>query len=148
MSRFHIHISVSDLDESIRFYSAVFGAQPTVAKPDYAKWQLESPAVNFAISTHGVAQGVDHLGIQADSAEELAAIEHRLSDAGLATEAQLGATCCYAKSDKHWTVDPQGIAWEAFHSLGAAPTFTGDAAAAREAQSASCCAPSMTGCCS
>lgn len=148
MSRLHIHVSVSDLGQSIRFYSAVFGAQPTVSKSDYAKWQLKSPAVNFAISTHGAQQGVDHLGIQADSAEELAAIEQRLSAAGVTTEAQLGTTCCYAKSDKHWTVDPQGIAWEAFHSLSAAPTFTGEAVDARDVHSASCCAPSMSGCCS
>lgn len=146
MSRLHIHIAVSDLDQSIRFYSAVFGAQPTLSKPDYAKWQLESPAVNFAISTHGARQGVDHLGIQADSAEELAAIEQRLSAAGLASEAQLGTTCCYAQSDKHWTVDPQGIAWEAFHTLGSAPTFS--AQPDQVDQSASCCAPSLTGCCS
>ena len=147
MSRFHIHVSVSDLGQSIHFYSALFGAQPTVAKPDYAKWQLESPAVNFAISTHGAQQGLDHLGLQADSAEELAAIEQRLSAAGLASEAQLGTTCCYAQSDKHWTVDPQGIAWEAFHTLGTTPTFNAQPAAAGQEQSASRCAPSLSGCC-
>ncbi len=138
MSRLHIHIAVDDLQHNINFYSAMFGASPTVLKTDYAKWQLEDPKVNFAISSRGRKAGLDHVGIQADTADELTAIEARLQRANLPGEAQTGTICCYAKSDKYWTVDPQGIAWEAFHTLGEAALFT--ETMPMESGSA-CCAP-------
>jgi len=144
MSRLHIHIAVDDLQHNINFYSAMFGASPTVLKTDYAKWQLEDPKVNFAISSRGRKAGLDHVGIQADTADELAAIEARLQQADLPGKAQIGTTCCYAKSDKYWTVDPQGIAWEAFHTLGGAALFT--ETAPMESGSA-CCAPKHSSCC-
>lgn len=144
MSRLHIHIAVDDLQHNINFYSALFGASPIVMKTDYAKWQLEDPKVNFAISSRGRKAGLDHVGIQADTADELAAIEARLQQANLPGEAQIGTTCCYANSDKYWTVDPQGIAWEAFHTLGEAALFS--ESAPTESGSA-CCAPKLSSCC-
>lgn len=127
MNRFHVHVSVNDLDESIGFYSKLFGTAPTVTEPNYAKWMLEDPRVNFAISHKqcGSAVGVNHLGLQVDSDAELAALETRFAEAGLAGVAEHGATCCYARSDKTWLQDPQGIAWENFHTLGSVPVFGG-----------------------
>jgi hypothetical protein len=138
MKRMHIHISVDDLNKSIHFYSALFGNGPSVAKPDYAKWMLDDPLVNFAISQRGTKTGVDHIGIQADSDEELAEIKSRLDQAELSTLTQEGTTCCYAKSDKHWVIDPTGIAWETYHTLDSAPTFND---AAEQAAESACCAP-------
>ena len=129
MQRLHLHISVADLEQSIDFYSTLFGAQPSVRKPDYAKWMLDDPRVNLAISARDRAPGVDHVGIQAETAEELAAIATRLKDAGEVTFDQTAATCCYAKSDKSWVVDPSGVRWESFHTLGEA-TMYGEAQAA------------------
>ena len=123
MSRLHLHIAVNDIKASIRFYSALFGNAPSVSKPDYAKWDLADPAVNFAISTRGTEPGLDHVGIQADSAAELDSIRQRLDAAGVSGHAQEDAACCYARSDKYWTQDPQGIAWETFHTLDTIPTF-------------------------
>lgn len=146
MSRLHIHISVDDMEKNIRFYSALFGSEPGVSKSDYAKWDLTEPAVNFAISRRGAETGLDHVGLQADSETELAAIQSRLEQAGIAGREQHDAACCYARSDKYWTQDPQGIAWESFHSLGTIPTFScGDEAAATN----SCCVPEINsgGCC-
>ncbi|MGH9578819.1 MAG: VOC family protein [Terriglobales bacterium] len=118
MKRFHVHLSVRDLAESVRFYSTVFGVPPSVEKPDYAKWMLEDPRLNFAISTGGTA-GLSHLGLQADSAEELAAMRSQVAGrAEILDEPE--TSCCYARSSKHWVRDPQGIRWEAFHTLGAA----------------------------
>ncbi len=136
MKRFHVHVSVSNLEESIRFYSALFGAQPVTVKPDYAKWMLEDPRINFAVSCRGAAPGVDHLGIQVDSEEELAQMRSQLERAALLVLDEPGAACCYALSDKHWVTDPQGIAWEAYRSLETLPTFNRghDAIAA-------CCTP-------
>ena len=145
MSMFHIHIGVKDLRDSIDYYSAVFGAPPTAVQDDYAKWQLEDPKINFAISTRARVHGVDHVGIQADNAEELKAIESRLEQAGIEGLAQADTSCCYARSDKYWSMDPQGIAWEAFHTLGDAPVFS---ASTDEAQAGSaCCTPKLTRCC-
>lgn len=146
MSRFHLHLSVTDLDRSIAYYSALFGSAPDVTKPDYAKWQLEDPRLNFAISTRGRNSGIDHLGIQADSDEELAAIRGRLDVAEISGLEQRGTTCCYARSDKYWVQDPQGIAWETFHTLDSAPVF-GDVA--QDASELACCVPqlSATKCC-
>ncbi|MFN0040306.1 MAG: ArsI/CadI family heavy metal resistance metalloenzyme [Burkholderiales bacterium] len=142
MKRLHVHVGVHDLQKSIRFYSALFAAQPTVSKPDYAKWMLDDPRVNFAISTRSPKTGLDHLGIQAEDGEELEEIGSRLAQADVAVTEQKGATCCYAKSDKYWTIDPQGIAWESFHSLDSVPVF-GEDSAVREMPKSACCAPAQ-----
>lgn len=142
MKRFHVHIAVNNLSESIDFYSAMFAVAPAVTKPDYAKWMLDDPGINFAISQRSTNIGLDHLGIQVDSDAELNQLNQQLTDAALPVEEQKDAACCYAKSDKYWTVDPQGIAWEAFHSLTTIPTFGGDTANPAKTESA-CCAPAM-----
>jgi catechol 2,3-dioxygenase-like lactoylglutathione lyase family enzyme len=139
MNRFHVHISVDDLARNIRFYSAMFGAPPTVEKPDYAKWMLEDPRVNFAISQRGAPAGLNHLGLQVDAAEELQALRQRVDAAEISARDEAGANCCYAKSDKYWVQDPQGIAWETFHTLGEIPVFGEHAAAGKPA--AACCVP-------
>jgi catechol 2,3-dioxygenase-like lactoylglutathione lyase family enzyme len=119
MKRMHVHIAVGDLATAKRFYTAMFGQEPTVSKPDYAKWSLEDPRINLAISQKlGNQPGIDHLGIQAETAEELEELYERLGDASYAMLEQRGAKCCYAESDKHWAVDPEGVTWEMFHSLG------------------------------
>ncbi len=155
MKRFHVHLGVPDLGASIRFYSDLFGLPPTVEKTDYAKWMLDDPRVNFAISQRGSRIGVNHLGLQADDAAELADLRSHFSAADGATVVdENNVSCCYARSDKHWVLDPQGIAWEAFHSLDSVPLFDGDGqpsaslatcgvAAAGESPSAAtaCCAP-------
>lgn len=141
MKRLHVHVAVQDLQQSIRFYSTLFAAAPAVEKDDYAKWMLDDPRVNFAISTRAGKSGVDHLGIQAESEGELVELGSRLAQADVAITEQRGATCCYAKSDKYWTLDPQGIAWESFHTLDSAPVY-GRETVAREAQpKAACCVP-------
>ena len=124
MMRFHVHAHVDDLQKSIAFYSRLFGAEPSRVEADYAKWMLEDPRVNFAISTHGGQVGVDHLGLQTDSAEELAELKARAQAAELALFDEGETTCCYAHSEKHWVTDPQGIAWEHFHTLASIPTFS------------------------
>jgi catechol 2,3-dioxygenase-like lactoylglutathione lyase family enzyme len=137
MKRFHVHVSVADLAESIRFYSALFGAEPTVTKPDYAKWMVEDPRINFAISMRERANpGVDHLGIQVDTEEELGGMRAAVDRAALPVLDERGVSCCYAKSDKHWVTDPQGVAWETYRTLDTAPTFHGEAA-----EAPACCAP-------
>jgi catechol 2,3-dioxygenase-like lactoylglutathione lyase family enzyme len=144
MKRFHVHVSVDDLDASIRFYSTVFGAQPAVLKDDYAKWMLDDPRINFAISRRGAKPGLDHLGIQVESGEELAELRRQVGQVQIAALDQAGANCCYAKSDKYWTTDPQGIAWETFHTLESIPVFGETAIRAESAQQAACCAPVAT----
>lgn len=141
MKRLHVHVAVHDLEQSIRFYSALFAAQPAVKKDDYAKWMLDDPRVNFAISTRGGRAGLDHLGIQAENGAELEDIGSRLAQADVATTAQKGASCCYAKSDKYWTIDPQGIAWESFHTLDSIPVYGADTGAAQKTEKSACCAP-------
>jgi lactoylglutathione lyase len=138
MKRFHVHVHVDDLARSIAFYSRLFGTEPARVEADYAKWMLEDPRVNFAISTRGREAGVDHLGFQADDAAELAALRERAADADAALRDEGPTTCCYARSDKHWVTDPQGIAWEHFQTLGDIPVF-GDGPKA--AVAAECCAP-------
>ena len=123
MKRFHVHIAVKELQDSIRFYSAMFGTSPTVVKPDYAKWMLDDPRINFAISQRSPTIGVNHLGVQAETGDELEGIHANLQQADGTIEAEKGVHCCYAKSDKYWVTDPQGIAWESFRSLGSVPLY-------------------------
>jgi len=141
MKRFHVHVSVADLSASIRYYSALFAAEPSVVKDDYAKWMLEDPRVNFAISARGAEPGMDHLGFQTDDANELAELRSRAEAADMARLDEGETTCCYARSDKYWLTDPQGIAWEHFHTLGSVPVY-GESRQTDGAQPESaCCAP-------
>ena len=140
--RFHVHLHVDDLAKSIAFYNQLFAAQPARQESDYAKWMLDDPAVNFAISTRGHAAGIDHLGIQTDNLAELAGLQARAQSAGLALEVEGETTCCYARSEKHWVTDPQGIAWEHFHTLADVPVFS---ETPRAEGAAACCAPSPRG---
>lgn len=145
MKRFHVHVAVADLAASVRFYSTIFGRQPTVEKADYAKWMLDDPRVNFAISTQGTARtGLDHLGFQVESAAELSGLQAQLmaADAGLVTEEN--AACCYARSDKYWVTDPSGIAWETFHTLGSVPVFGVDRRHGGTPDAAACCTPAAS----
>lgn len=139
MKRFHVHAHVADLAASIAFYSKLFGAEPTRVESDYAKWMLDDPRLNFAISSRGGAPGIDHLGFQADSEQELGELKARARAADAPLEEEGATTCCYARSDKHWVTDPQGIAWEQFHTLADIPVFREPAAA--EAPAAACCPP-------
>jgi hypothetical protein len=139
MKRFHVHVSVEDLNQSIRFYSTLFGTEPAVVKGDYAKWMLEDPRVNFAISERGGRAGINHLGLQTDSDNELESLHQQLQQAELAAHAEKDIGCCYARSNKYWITDPTGIAWETFHTLGSVPTFNGEAAG--DATETACCAP-------
>lgn len=139
MKRFHVHVAVPDLAESIDFYSRLFGAEPAVRKHDYAKWMLDDPRVNFAISQRGGHPGVNHLGFQLDSDAELQTAHERLVAAGRGIRAEKGAACCYARSDKYWVTDPAGLAWETFHSLGSIPLFGADAEAGAESATNACC---------
>jgi hypothetical protein len=140
MKRLHVHIAVEDLQGSIGFYSTLFGAAPSVAKEDYAKWMLEDPRVNFAISDRQHVAGVDHLGIQVDSREELAELSGRLKAAGEATRDQTAATCCYANSDKAWVSDPSGVSWETFFTFGEATVYGEDFEPKAAQTATSCCA--------
>lgn len=139
MKRTHLHVTVDHIQQSVQFYAALFGAAPTLARPDYAKWMLESPRVNFAISSRGAKAGLDHIGIQVETKEELNEIKERLEQAEMALLSQAGTTCCYARSDKHWVQDPSGIAWESYRTLESAPTFNN----ADETAQGSCCTPVM-----
>ena len=142
MKRFHVHVAVDDLQANVRFYSTVFGAAPAVQKPDYAKWMLDEPRVNFAISQRGAKAGLDHLGFQVDTEEELVALRQQAADAQIAALDQPEATCCYAKSDKYWITDPQGIAWETYRTLGEAEIYGVDTKSAEPEQaSGACCSP-------
>jgi catechol 2,3-dioxygenase-like lactoylglutathione lyase family enzyme len=155
MKRLHVHLGVTDLPQSIRFYAALFGAEPTVTKPDYAKWMLDDPRVNFAISTRGKAGGLDHLGIQVEDKAELAEVYGRLRDADRPVLEEGATTCCYAESEKSWIADPEGVAWEAFLTTGESTVYgdgvdRGPIRVATQQESA-CCAPSpapaATACC-
>jgi glyoxalase/bleomycin resistance protein/dioxygenase superfamily protein len=141
MKRMHLHVSVPDLGQSIGFYATLFGAPPSVVKPDYAKWMLDDPRVNFAISQRGAAIGVDHVGIQVETAAELGELAGRLKEAGAHTVDETAATCCYARSDKTWVRDPAGVRWETFFTFGEATAYGEDAAAvdALAATPAACC---------
>ena len=139
MKRFHVHVAVDNLEANVRFYSTVFGRAPSVQKPDYAKWMLEDPRINFAISQRGAKAGVDHLGFQVDSDEELSALRKQVANAEIAALDQPDATCCYARSDKYWITDPQGIAWETYRTLGEAVIYSAETKKAEQASS--CCVP-------
>lgn len=118
MKRLHVHVRVKSLEEGIAFYSGLFGLEPTVKQHDYAKWMVEDPKVNFAISTNERRSGFDHLGIEVEDEAELVEIEDRLRTADAQVIEQRGANCCYAEGDKSWSYDPDGIAWEAFVTHG------------------------------
>jgi catechol 2,3-dioxygenase-like lactoylglutathione lyase family enzyme len=142
MKRMHVHVAVDDLDRSIGFYSALFAATPAVVKPDYAKWLLDDPRVNFAISTRGKQPGLDHLGIQVESKGELGDVYARLREAGGTVLEQGETTCCYATSEKSWIEDPSGISWETFHTTGEATDYgVGIEKDVRVAHAKACCAP-------
>ncbi len=127
MQRLHLHISVDDLTSSIPFYSALLGQQPSVEKPDYAKWLLDDPRVNLAISEKpGHIIGINHVGIQTETHAELQQLHTRLSDAGHITQDEQAAQCCYAISDKHWAVDPSGVIWEMFKTMQQAEVYGED----------------------
>jgi hypothetical protein len=143
MKRFHVHLHVDDLVASIGFYSRLFAAEPARVEADYAKWMLDDPALNFAISTRGAQPGIDHLGIQTDDPAELAAMKARAVAADMALLDEGSTTRCYARSDKHWVTDPQGVAWEHFHTLDSIPVFREAAPAATEA--AACFTPTSRG---
>lgn len=159
MKRFHVHVHVEDLARNIDFYSKMFGAQPARVEADYAKWMLDEPAVNFAISTRGHGHtGLDHLGIQVDNDADLAAMKARAQAADLSLIDEGATTCCYARSDKHWVVDPQGLPWEHFQTLGSIPVFresepvaaaavvpTLSSLAVDGAAASACCTPRVTG---
>ena len=142
MKRFHVHVSVMDLAQSIGFYSKLFGAEPAVTKTDYAKWMLDDPRINFAISTREGKAGLNHLGFQVDTNDELTQLRAQAQKADIAAVEEMGAACCYANSDKHWIEDPQGIAWETFHTLGDIPVF--GAPAVKSEQTGACCAPKVS----
>jgi catechol 2,3-dioxygenase-like lactoylglutathione lyase family enzyme len=143
MKRMHVHVSVADLQQSIAFYSALFAARPSVTKPDYAKWMLDDPRVNFAISARGRQPGLNHLGIQAEDKAELEEIYGRLPQSGGTVIEQGETRCCYAKSEKSWIDDPAGISWETFLTTGESTDY-GDGSGERDARIAhakACCAP-------
>jgi hypothetical protein len=145
MKRLHVHVSVEDIPHSIGFYSALFAARPSVVKPDYAKWMLDDPRVNFAISSRGRDPGLDHLGIQVETGDELQEVYARLRQADGKIIEQGQTACCYATSEKAWIEDPAGIAWETFHTTGESTTYgdgTGEnGARVAHAKGSACCAP-------
>ena len=145
MKRLHVHVGVEDLAQSVRFYSTLFGAEPSVTKPDYAKWMLEDPRVNFAISSGNAGRGVEHLGIQVESAEELAEVYTRLKAADRPVLEEGATTCCYAKSEKSWIADPQGVVWETFHTTGEAVDYGAgpELSVLASGNAAACCAPDL-----
>ena len=142
MKRFHVHVAVSDLQESIRFYSGLFASPPSLVKGDYAKWMLEDPLVNFAISQRGATPGIQHLGIQVEDQPELEEVHGRLRGAGRPVLEEGKTTCCYADGEKNWTEDPQGIWWETFLTTGESTVYGRDPALAAPAKAAGpCCTP-------
>lgn len=141
MKQLHIHIAVNELSKSIHFYSILFGVKPFIVHEDYAKWNLTDPAMNFAISKRGHAGGINHLGIQVDSESELKEISQSLDEAEITSSKHEGAYCCYAHSNKHWALDPQGIAWESFFNLDEIPIFGEDTRSDSGDESSACCIP-------
>jgi catechol-2,3-dioxygenase len=150
MKRLHVHVGVKNLSDSVKFYNALFGAEPVKLKSDYAKWMLDDPRVNFAISTQAEKAGVDHMGIKVDDPEELGALREQMSQANISTHSDGETTCCYARSEKSWVEDPDGVAWEAYHTMADAQVYHGNDHAV--AASAPCCVPApepaaSTACC-
>lgn len=142
MKRMHVHVSVEDVSKAVGFYSALFAAKPAVLKDDYAKWVLDDPRVNFAISTRGREPGLDHLGIQVENADELQEVYARLREAGGAILEEGHTTCCYAQSEKSWIDDPAGISWETFHTTGEATHYGNSVRrGAQIAHAKACCVP-------
>lgn len=141
MKRLHVHVGVEDLGKSVLFYSTLFGSEPTIRKPDYAKWMLDDPMVNFAISARGTNPGLDHLGIQVDSNGELQNLAGRLKAAGENTKDQEAATCCYAASNKSWVNDPNGLRWETFFTFGEATQYGEDDVPEISKAASACCGP-------
>jgi hypothetical protein len=147
MKRFHVHVHVYDLAQSIRFYSTLFATEPSVLKGDYAKWMLDDPRVNFAISTHcGETAGISHLGIQAEDEAELGDVFQRLARAERPIVEEKATTCCYAVSDKQWVADPQGVKWETFYTYGEATVYGESALGQLQAADTGgvCCAPAIS----
>jgi catechol 2,3-dioxygenase-like lactoylglutathione lyase family enzyme len=141
MRRFHVHVAVDDISKSTAFYTKLFG-QPARVEADYVKWMLEDPRLNFAISSRGQKPGVNHLGLQMDSDEELKQLRAQLEAAELVGESEATSHCCYSTSDKYWVTDPQGVAWETYHTLTSIPTFGGESSSAcGSAAQRSCCVP-------
>jgi len=147
MKRFHVHVGVKDLTKSVQFYSTLFGQQPSKLKEDYAKWMLEDPRINFAISTRTKSQGVDHLGLQVDEPAELTEISDRLKKADLGVHDEGETTCCYAKSNKAWVEDPSGVAWETYQNMGDVEIFSETEAKAKTEEDEGCCVPGESSCC-
>jgi catechol-2,3-dioxygenase len=147
MKRFHVHVSVQDVADSVQFYSTLFARQPSVSKPDYAKWMLDDPRVNFAISKRGALPGLDHLGIQVEQESELAEVYERLEQAQRPTLKEAAATCCYAKSEKQWIADPQGIAWETFLTHGELTVYGQSGAVERLGETEMATAAGKSGAC-
>lgn len=137
MKRMHIHVGVDDLDQSIRFYSALFGTPPTKTKPDYAKWMVDDPRINFAISVRAGRTGVDHLGLQVDEDDELEELRERFRKADLSVFDEGETVCCYAQSDKSWVQDPSGVAWETYKTMADAEFFSSGEGVSKEI----CCTP-------
>ena len=150
MKRFHVHVSVPSVDEGVAFYSRLFAAEPSVVRHDYAKWMLEDPRVNFAISARGRDAGVNHLGFQVATDDDLQSMRDAAREADIEALAEDGAQCCYASSNKHWIVDPAGVPWETFHTLGDIPVFGEDSVLEQpKADAERCCAPvaEVSSCC-
>ncbi len=149
MKRLHVHVSVDDLAHSIRFYNTLFAAEPAVIKPDYAKWMLDDPRVNFAISTHSMEKGLDHFGIQVETQDELHEVYDRLQEADRPVLEEGATTCCYAKSEKTWVGDPQGVPWEVFLTTGESTVYGDsiDLGPIRVATSACCTPETLQGTC-
>ena len=144
MKRFHVHVAVKDLDASIRFYSALFGSDPTVTKSDYAKWMIDDPRINFAISQRGAHTGVNHLGLQVDSDDELELLRAQAERASPLTASETNVSCCYARGNKYWYTDPQGIAWETYHTLEQVEFFGAENNEPEESEASAgsgCCGP-------
>lgn len=137
MTRLHVHLKVSDIDQSIAFYAALFGRAPDKREPDYAKWMLDDPKANIAISSRGAAPSIDHVGLQVEAPEELDAIASRVRDAGFGALEEQDATCCYARSDKYWALSPDGAKWELYRTFGESKTF--GASPSLEPSAAACC---------
>lgn len=146
MKRMHIHVGVDNIDQSIKFYSALFGAEPVKTKADYAKWMLDDPSVNFAISNRSGKVGIDHLGLQVEQENELSDLRERLQHADMSIVDEGETVCCYARSDKSWVEDPNGIAWEAYQTMEDVQVFSHSELTESANEEDACCAPTATSC--